>query len=424
MKRAIVVAMLLGAVACAAPSASEATATADAALESVGDFGSNPGKLSMLRYVPQGLTKNAPAVVVLHGCTQSVDNLANQAGWNALADKLKFVVIYPQQRSANNPTTCFDWFGQFNNPANKDNITRGKGENMSIKQMVDKTKADFSIDPSRVFAVGFSAGAAMTAVLLAAWPDVFSAGAIFAGVPYDCPAQSNSEVWQCQNPGKNLSPAEWGDRARRAFPTFDGAYPRVSIWQGANDSTVSPNNASELADQWSNVHGLSSTPTSSETIAGCGSSGCKRDLYGDKVERYQISGMGHGYPVDPANGCGSTSTYVINAKICATTKVAEFFGLQEPATPPPPSDGGTEPPPNDAGPGPDPEPEPEPEPTGECFLASNYDHVQQGRARTEGGKVFANGSNAALGLYNTFTKTSLQQTEDGGYVLVSACPSR
>lgn len=44
----------------------------------------------------------------------------------------------------------------------------------------------YGADPARTFVTGLSAGGAMTSVMLAAYPDVFAAGAVIAGLPYDC----------------------------------------------------------------------------------------------------------------------------------------------------------------------------------------------------------------------------------------------
>ena len=71
-------------------------------------------------------------------------------------------VAFFEQRTANNPIRCFNWGGEYGNP---DNLTRGKGENLSIKEMVDKALADHGGDPKRVFVVGFSAGGGMAAIM-------------------------------------------------------------------------------------------------------------------------------------------------------------------------------------------------------------------------------------------------------------------
>ena len=53
--------------------------------------------------------------------------------------------------------------------------------------------------------------------------------------------------------------------------------------------------------------------------------------------------------------------------------------------------------------------------------ASNYAHVQAGRAHASGGYALANGSNQNMGLYNTFFTSTLAQTAQG-YYIVGNCP--
>jgi len=334
MKR-ITAVLLVAVVGCSSEESRDDFASGANALESVGSFGSNPGNLRMYRYVPTGSPKGAPLVVALHGCTQKAADF-EATGWSALAESKKFYVVYAEQNTANNPVSCFDWWGKYNAPSDKTNITRGMGEPESIKQMVDKMKSDFAIDASRVFVVGFSAGAAEAAVMLALYPDVFAAGAMMAGVPYNCPSTTNGDVWNCMSPGKDLTPAQWGDRVRAAFPEWKGPWPRVSIWQGSKDTTVSTNNHRELVDQWTNVHASPAGVTSTVD-------GQKRVTYGTNVETWWIEGMGHGVPLDPSKGCGKAGAYALDAKICSTTHVARFFGLEgsAPPPPPPPVDAGT-----------------------------------------------------------------------------------
>ena len=53
--------------------------------------------------------------------------------------------------------------------------------------------------------------------------------------------------------------------------------------------------------------------------------------------------------------------------------------------------------------------------------ASNYAHVQAGRAHDSGGYALANGSNQSMGLDNTFYTSTLAQTAPGYYV-IGNCP--
>ena len=142
LQRGVFVASCVAAFACDDGRCADDVGTARDSIEAVANFGSNPGNLKMNRHVPAGMPANAPLVVAMHGCTQPVSEYA-KAGWNELADRHKFYVVYPEQQSANNSANCFNWFGKFNQPSDKTNLTRGRGENLSIKQMVDKMKADF-----------------------------------------------------------------------------------------------------------------------------------------------------------------------------------------------------------------------------------------------------------------------------------------
>src|SRR5205085_5815523 len=139
--------------------------------------GTNPGAVRMFAYVPNNLARAPALVVVLHGCTQSAASYDLGAGWSKLAERCGFVVLLPEQTSANNPKTCFNWFLP-------GDTVRGRGEALSIRQMIEKTIGAHGIDRTRVFITGLSAGGAMTAAMLATYPEVFAAGAIIAGLPY------------------------------------------------------------------------------------------------------------------------------------------------------------------------------------------------------------------------------------------------
>ena len=293
------------------------------ALSEVTGFGSNPGNLRMFRHVPAGLPGGAPLVVALHGCSQTAANYDDETGWRLLADRWNFALVLPQQQNANNASGCFNWF-------EAGDIARGQGEALSIKQMVDRSIADLGIAPSRVYVTGLSAGGAMTAAMLATYPDVFAGGAIVAGLPYRC-ATSQSAAFSCMNPGSDLSPAQWGDRVRAAS-SWTGPWPIVSIWHGDTDYVVRPANLTESMQQWTNVHGIDQTADVSDTVAGY-----PHRVYTDasgtpRVETWTITGMGHGTPVDPGTGvtqCGTAGAYVLDANVCSSYNIARFFGLDD-----------------------------------------------------------------------------------------------
>jgi poly(hydroxyalkanoate) depolymerase family esterase len=284
-------------------------------------FGSNPGNLRMFKYVPSGLPANAPLVVALHGCSQTAANYDAETGWQLFADRFRFALLLPQQQSANNSSGCFNWFVP-------GDISRGQGEALSIKQMVDRMVADHGLAASRTYATGLSAGGAMTSALLAAYPDVFAGGAILAGLPYRC-ATSQSAAFGCMNPGSDLSPGQWGDLVRAAS-SWSGPWPIVSIWHGDGDFVVRPMNLTESMEQWTNVHGIDQIAEVSDTVGGFPHRVYKTPSGQTRVETFTITGMGHGTPVDPGAGetqCGTAGAYILDVNLCSSYYIARFFGL-------------------------------------------------------------------------------------------------
>lgn len=444
-----------------------------AGLTQVTGFGTNPGNLTMFTYAPAALPTGAPLVVALHGCTQSANDYYAHSGWPEFADDYGFALVFPQTSSANNANSCFNWF-------EPGDTGRGQGEALSIKQMVDKAVSLYGGDARRVYITGLSAGGAMTANMLAAYPDVFAGGAVASGLPARC-ASTVSTAYTCMYSPPDKSPAQWGDLVRAAAPAGTASWPRVAIWQGTADTTVQPANATELRDQWTNVWGIGQTPSRTQSLGG----GTMLSVYDDAlgrpaVEVYSVTGMAHGLAVDPGSGaeqCGSTGAYYLDT-ICSSYHTARFFGLdgdEDTGTLPAPTAltvagttdttvslrweaidgatsytvlrGGTKVGSTTATSYTDPglatgttysytvaavdgtgvagsaSPAVKATTTGftpTCHTADNYSHTVAGRAYQSNGYTYAKGSGQAMGLWNTFTIHTLQQTAPGQYVIDDA----
>jgi poly(hydroxyalkanoate) depolymerase family esterase len=320
--------LVTGLVLAAATLAGPARPAAAASLVQVSGFGANPGNLSMFSYRPDGVPPGAPLVVVLHGCGQTANEYFTNAGWRTFADRWRFSLVLPQTSSANNASACFNWF----EPGDQ---ARGQGEALSVKQMVDYAVANHGVDPARVFVTGLSAGGAMAAVMLAAYPDVFRGGAIIAGIAYKCATGLTGGVL-CLSQRQNRAPQQWGDLVRGAFPGYAGARPSVAIWYGSNDFTVATLNADQLRDQWTNVHGIGQTPTASVSLP----ASTTRDDYTaggvPVVQVYRVGGIGHGTPVDPGSApdqCGTAGAFFLDS-ICSAFHIGRSWGLDGSQAPP------------------------------------------------------------------------------------------
>ncbi|MFF4138544.1 PHB depolymerase family esterase [Streptomyces mirabilis] len=316
--------LLAGGVAAATPAAA-------AGLTQISNFGSNPGSLNMYSYLPAGLPDNAPLVVALHGCTQSASDYYSNSGWPKYADMYKFAMVFPEQPSSTNPLNkCFDW-------GTPSDDSRGQGEALSIYQMIQYAETNYHVTPNRIYITGLSAGAGMTSDMLADYPDVFAGGSIDSGPAAQCSTSGITNT-NCIAGTTSHTPQQWGDLIRGSDPGYNGPWPRVAVWQGSSDTTVNPAELTYNMDGWTNVWGISQTPSSTQSLTG----GTTEKVYNDAngkpaVVTYMVSGMSHGLAVNPGSGtdqCGTSGTYYLNY-ICSSYYTAKFFGLDQtgPAAP-------------------------------------------------------------------------------------------
>ena len=285
-------------------------------------FGSNPGALRMLVYSRARMPPNRPLVVVLHGCGQQAAAFASDSGWLALADELGFSLLLPEQVHENNRGRCFNWF-------RPDDVRRGSGEAMSIRQMLRVAIARYASDPKRVFIVGFSAGGGMAAAMLAAYPAVFAAGGVVAGMPVGCAKTQMGAMLHMRRADTSRSRRALADDVREVTRARSRkVWPPISIWQGGHDRTVDPANADALAAQWSELHGQSAVPRTDELTAGHRCRAWGRPDRPPAVELWTIPSMGHGFPVDPgAPGGGHVGPWVVSAGLSAARRIAAFWLL-------------------------------------------------------------------------------------------------
>jgi poly(hydroxyalkanoate) depolymerase family esterase len=208
------------------------------------------GTLDYKLWVPSDYRKDQPVplVLMLHGCTQKAEDLAAISGMNELADKNKFLVVYPEQAAAANPLRCWNWF----DPKHQ---SRDAGEPSLIATVVSEVRSSYSIDSKHVYAVGISAGGAMSVVMVAAYPEIFAGLGVIAGLEYKAgtTVQAGLAVMKQGGPDPNQQGLVAFEAMRKSL---GGSKKRIPViaFQGMKDPYVHPLNTDQLITQWAQTN--------------------------------------------------------------------------------------------------------------------------------------------------------------------------
>lgn len=254
-------------------------------------------------YVPSQYTTETPIplLVMLHGCQQNPDDFAAGTRMNALAEQQNFIVLYPKMNPLANPNLCWNWFYDYNQH-------RGTGgEADIIKDMVDLVKRAYAIDANKVYVAGLSAGAAMSVIMGATYPDVFHGIGVMAGLEYNA-ADDALSAFSVMKRGSS-APDQAGLDAYREMGRHKRQMP-VLVFHGTGDSTVVPRNGDQVVAQWVQTNDLSDDGmdndsvdnVADQTTTGTVNQGRSytRYLYQDNrgtglIEFYKVNGMSHAW---------------------------------------------------------------------------------------------------------------------------------
>jgi len=253
-------------------------------------------------YVPSGYTGQAlPLVVMLHGCTQDPDDFAAGTQMNALAEEQTFLVAYPAQAQSAHMQRCWNWY------AAGDQAREG-GEPELIAGIARTVMAEFSADPTRVYAAGLSAGGAAAAILAATYPDLFAAVGIHSGLA--CGAARDLPGALAAMKGQ-AGPTRTN---RQAVPTI--------VFHGDGDRTVHPANGDQVMEQAGAAPGLTETVTHDTSPGGIAYTRTVRsDAAGRPIqEQWLLHGAGHAW-----SGGSPTGSYTEPRGPDASRAMLRFF---------------------------------------------------------------------------------------------------
>ena len=268
-----------------------------------------------------------PLIVMLHGCTQTPADFAAGTQMDQLADQKDFIVVYPQQTSTYNQNSCWNWY----DPTHQ---SRGSGEPAiiaAITQTVEQNTSLWTIDTRRVFVAGLSAGAAMSVIVGATYPDIFAGIGVHSGLEYKAASTLVDALTAMRQGGPD--PMQQGQVAYQAMSTQARMVPTI-VFQGTGDYTVYPINGDQVIQQWMQTDHLASNNTynasftnPSSTTNGQVSGGHSYTVYtwndnsGNEVQEYwKVNGMGHAW-----SGGSTSGSYTDPQGPGASQAMYDFF---------------------------------------------------------------------------------------------------
>jgi poly(hydroxyalkanoate) depolymerase family esterase len=239
--------------------------------------------------------KPRPLLVMLHGCQQRAVDFAASTGMNELAQRQRFLTLYPEQSLTANAFRCWNWF--------LPEQAAGEGEAAAIATLIGAIASRYPVDRSRIYVAGLSAGGALTAQLAMRHGVLFAACAVIAGLMHRA-ADSPAEALQAMRSGSRRSPTGIVEELARD-PKDTLSFVPALILSGDRDTTVHPGNAEKLVAQFRRVAELSSTPSAaldlvhSRVLHPAGGRRYRQDDYAQHgrvlLRSISVEGLGHAW---------------------------------------------------------------------------------------------------------------------------------
>lgn len=235
-------------------------------------------------YVPRGLAKGAPLVVVMHGAGENGAQMRIETGYGfeRLADEHGFAVVYPNAYEGY-WDVCTIAGDVSANGLNIDDVGFLTG-------MVDKLVSEIGVDPGRVFAAGSSRGGFMALRLALEAPSRFRAvAAVSANVP-------SPENFKCKPAGQGTSSVMIMNGTEDPLVPFDGG--SVSLF-GLFYKMGKVRSSRESGQYIADLNHITGTPERNETQVADGvrvEQVLWRNNSNVEVELVAIHGGGHGIP--------------------------------------------------------------------------------------------------------------------------------
>lgn len=319
--------------------------------------------------------------ISMHGCIQSVSSVQQKyirnTGFNRWADTNNIVVVYPQL-GATATNQCSDWWGY-------DSANYAKKTGPQLKAMNDMVTRLASGGPAILPPTGVATSGATNSSLTITWNAV--SGATGYNIYRNGTKVNASPVTGTSYTDSGLAS---GTNYNYVVKSIGGSGGESGVSNTASGATTGTPPAVPAAPTGVSTSGATA---SSLTVSWSAVSG---------ATSYNVYRNG-----SIANPLALTSTTFTNTGLAASTTYSftvTASNANGESAQSSPASGTTS-------------------AAAVCtsFTASNYAHVSAGRAYQSGGYAYANGSKVKMGLWNTFSTSTLKMTGPNYYV-IGACP--
>lgn len=190
---------------------------------------------------PPGPGQKLPLMVMLHGCGQTGRDFAISTRMNRLADRERFLVLYPEQDRLANAQGCWNWYDRRSGKADAEAAT--------LIAAIDQVLLLYAADREQVALAGLSAGASMAALMATRYPSHFKAVAMHSGVAPGAAKSPATALGAMRGQHVPPMPATAVGKALGAAAMF-ASLPPLLVLHGDADRVVAPSNAQSTASVW------------------------------------------------------------------------------------------------------------------------------------------------------------------------------
>jgi polyhydroxybutyrate depolymerase len=242
---------------------------------------------SYLIHVPEGIdaAETVPLVLVLHGFGENAAAAVRTTGFTSLADREGFIVAFPN-------AVRRTW--QSYDSADAALYLRGVDDVAFIAAVVDRIKQEYTIDPQRTYAAGFSNGGFMVQKIACERSDLFAGIAVVS-------ASLTEKVAEACTPSSPVSVVMIAGTDDPIIPYNGG-----SVQMGPRRSSVLLSMGA-VAERWAGVDACGNEPVATtlpDTDPNDGTRVSRLEYIScagtSSVVLYSIAGGGHAWPGSPA----------------------------------------------------------------------------------------------------------------------------